>query len=228
MTITHEVLGTTVTMPVEVRDGSSATVVFDVPLEAAQALVPDAFEVIDQGAGRAQFALVLVDYRDNDLGSYLEIGTLFFVRPAGGGEDGAFITHLPVSETFTCAAGNQIWGFPKTVETITASNTDSASRWTLAMDGELVLDVTVPRGGAEDMPELALASYTLLHGRPHLTRFTQRGAGSGMFFEGVELRLGTHPVAKELASLGLPGAPVVLSTWTEHLQARFEEPVDCR
>lgn len=225
MTITHEVLGTTVTMPVQVRDGSSATIIFDVPLEAARALVPESFEVIEQQPGRAQFALVLVDYRDNDLGSYLEVGTLFFVRPAGGGEDGTFITHLPVSETFTCAAGNEIWGFPKTVEQITAVNGEATSTWTLSMDGELVLDVTLPRGGADEMPAMALASYTLLDGRPHLTRFTQGGTGSGMFFDGaVELTLGTHPVAKELASLGLPGAPVVLSTWTEHMRATFEEP----
>lgn len=226
MTITHEVLGTSVSMPVQVRDGSSATVIFDVPLEAAQALVPEGFEVVEQAGGRAQFALVLVDYRDNDLGSYLEIGTLFFVRPVGGGEDGTFITHLPVSETFTCAAGNEIWGFPKTVAQIEAVNTDTTSRWTLAMDGELVLDVTVPRGGTDTMPDVALASYTLLGGRPHRTRFTQGGTGSGMFFDGeVALTLGTHPIAKELASLGLPGAPVVLSTWTEGLRATFEEPV---
>lgn len=213
-------------MPVQVRDGSSATVIFDVPADRARALVPDGFEVVEHAPGRAQFALVLVDYRDNDLGSYLEIGTLLFVRPAGGGEDGTFITHLPVSEAFTCAAGNEIWGFPKSVEEISAVNSDDTSRWTLRMGGELVLDVTVPRGGSDEMPAMALASYTLIDGRPHLTRFTQGGTGSGMFFDGgVELRLGTHPVAQELASLGLPEAPVVLSTWTEHMQATFEEPL---
>lgn len=224
--ITHEVLGTTVTMPVEVRDGSSATVIFDVASAAAQALVPQGFEVIEQQPGRTQFALALIDYRDNDLGSYLEIGTIFFARPVGGGEDGNLITHLPVSEGFTCAAGNQIWGFPKTVERIEATNTDTTSRWILHMDGALVLDITLPRGGSEEMPPLPMASYTLIDGRPHLTRFTQGGSGSGMFFDGaVSLTLGTHPVARELASLGLPDAPVVLSTWLEHMRATFEEPV---
>ena len=225
MTITHDVLGQTVAMPVEVRDGSNATAIFDVDLAAAQALAPAGFEVVESAPGRAQFALALVDYRDNDLGSYFEVGTILFVRPEGGGEDGNFITHLPVDQEFTCAAGNQIWGFPKSVEQIDVTNTDDTSRWVLTMDGELVLDITVPRGGTDEMPPLPMASYTLIDGAPHVTRFTQGGSGTGMGFgDGVTLTLGTHPIAKELASLGLPDATVVLTTWTEHMRATFEEP----
>lgn len=225
MTATHDILGQTVTMPVEVRDGSNATVIFDVAVEAAQALAPAGFEIVETEPGRAQFALALVDYRDNDLGSYLEVGTLLFVRPEGGGEDGTFITHLPVTEEFTCVAGNQIWGFPKSVEQIDVTNTDTTSRWVLTMGGELVLDVTVPRGGSDEMPAMPLASYTLIDGRPHLTRFTQGGTGSGMYFDAdVALTLGDHPIAKELASLGLSPDSVVLTTWTERMEARFEEP----
>ena len=226
MTASHDILGKTVTMPVDVRDGSSATVIFDVALDSARSLAPTGFEVIESSPGRAQAALALVDYRDNDLGSYLEVGTILFVRPAGGGEDGTFITHLPVTEEFTCAAGNQIWGFPKSVEQIEVTNTDATSRWVLTMDRELVVDVTVPRGGSDEMPAVPMAAYTLIDGRPHLTRFTQGGTGSGMRFDAeVALTFGDHPIAKELASLGLSAESVVLTTWTEHLQARFEEPV---
>ena len=222
---THEILGQTVTMPVLVRDGSAATVIFDVDRAAAQALVPDAFEVVETESGRAQLAIALVDYKDNDLGAYFEVGTIFFVRPVGGGDDGNFITHLPVNQEFTCVAGNQIWGFPKSVEQIEVTNTDTTSRWVLTMDGELVLDVTVPRGGADEMPPLPMTSYTMIDGTPHATAFTQGGSGSGMTFgEGVSITLGTHPIAKELESLGLPDAPVVLATWTEQLRASFEEP----
>lgn len=225
MTITHDILGQTVTMPVDVRDGSNATVIFDVDLEAARALAPAGFEVIESAPGRAQFALALIDYKDNDLGAYLEVGTILFVRPEGGGEDGTFITHLPVTESFTCAAGNQIWGFPKSVEQIEVTNTETTTRWVLTMEGELVVDVTLPRGGTDEMPPMALAAYTVIDGRPHVTGFTQGGSGSGMYFGGeVSLTLGSHPIAKELASLGLSPDSVVLSTWTERMQARFDEP----
>lgn len=226
MTATHDILGQTVTMPVEVRDGSNATVVFDVDIDAARALAPSGFEIVESAPGRAQLALALVDYRDNDLGSYLEVGTILFVRPVGGGEDGTFITHLPVTEEFTCVAGNRIWGFPKSVERIEVTNTDDTSRWVLWMGGELVVDVTVPRGGSDEMPAMPMASYTLIDGRPHVTRFTQGGSGSGMFFGAeITLTLGDHPVAKELASLGLSPDSVVLTTWTERMHATFEEPV---
>lgn len=225
MTKTYDILGQTVTMPVDVRDGSSATVIFDVALDAARALAPAGFEIVESAPGRAQFALALIDYRDNDLGAYLEVGTILFVRPEGGGEDGTFITHLPVTEEFTCAAGTLIWGFPKTVERIEATDTDTASNWVLTMDGELVVDITVPRGGSDEMPPMPLAAYTLIGGQPHVTRFTQGGSGSGVFFDAdVALTLGSHPVAKELASLGLSPESVVLTTWTERMQARFEEP----
>lgn len=226
----YEILGQTVSMPVVVRDASSATVMYDVPRAAAQDLVPSAFEVIESGPDRAQVALVLVDYRDNDLGSYHEVGVVFFVRPAvegsAGGADGTFIRHLPVDQPFTNAAGREIWGFPKTVQQIDVTLTDTTSHWVLTMDGELVLDVIVPRGGTDEMPQMEMASYTLKDGVPCVTAFGQGGAGSGMWFgEGVSLTLGTHPVAKELQTLGLPDAPVVLSTWLEHMQATFGDAV---
>jgi hypothetical protein len=223
---TYDILGQTVTMPVLVRDASAATVIYDVDHAAASALCPDGFDVIESAPGRAQVAIALVDYRDNDLGAYHEVGTILFVRPSGGGEDGNFITHLPVDQEFTCAAGNQIWGFPKTVNTIDVTQTDTTSRWVLTMDGELVLDITVPRGGTDEMPALPMTSYTLIDGVPHATAFTQGGTGSSMGFgDGVSLELGGHPIAKELASLGLPDAPVVITTWTENLQASFETPI---
>lgn len=221
----HQILGQTVTMPVQVRDASAASVIFDVDRAAAAALAPAGFEVIESAPGRAQFALALVDYRDNDLGAYREVGTILFVRPSGGGADGTFITHLPVDEEFTCVAGNQIWGYPKSIEQIGATQSDTSSRWVLTMDNELVLDVTVPRGGGDEMPMTPMTSYTLLRGAPHVTAFTQGGSGFSMAFggEGFAMTLGEHPIAKELASLRLPSTPVV-TTWTEHMQATFDEP----
>jgi acetoacetate decarboxylase len=222
---THRILDQTVTMPVEVRDASAATVFYDVSLAAARRLAPPGFEVIEVQPGRAQFVLALIDYRDNDLGTYHEIGTILFVRPATGGPDGTFITHLPVDQRFTCVAGRQIWGYPKTVEHIEVTHTPATSRWVLTMKDTLALDITVPRGGTDDFPVMPMTSYTLRGGRPHATTFTQ--GGSGVLFEpggsGVSLRLGDHPLAAELASLGLPAEPVS-SIWIERMQGSFEEP----
>ena len=216
-----------VNLPVEVRDASAATVIWEVDAFALAALLPtDEVEVVETAPGRAQFALALVDYRDNDLGSYLEVGFVAFVRPRAGGEDGTFITRLPVDGEFTCAAGREVWGFPKTVEELTFDVTEDHAVVTLTSDGELVLRVRVPRGGGDPMPPTPMASYTVKDGRLHRTQFTQGGEQTGLVFgpDGVELELGTHPWAKELAALGLP-APAVLSTWNEHMRATFEEAV---
>jgi hypothetical protein len=217
-----EILGQTVTLPVEVRDASSATVMFEVDAASAQALSP--FPVVESAPGKAQVALALIDYRDNDLGAYHEVGVIFFVQPEVR-EPGNYIRHLPVDQEFTCVAGNVIWGFPKTVQQIDVTTTDGSARWVLTMDGELVLDITFPTGGSDDMPPMEMTTYTLRDGVPHATAFSQGGTGSSLTIggEGVSLSLGSHPVAKELESLGLPSAPVVLSTSMERMQGSFAE-----
>jgi hypothetical protein len=225
--MTYAIAGQTVTMPVQVRDASAGTVLFDVDAAAASALLPsDDFVIVETSPGRANLVIALVDYRDNDLGAYYEVGLAFIVQPRSGGAAGTFITRLPVNQPFTCEAGRRIWGFPKTVEDIDVQNTETSSTWTLRMDGELVVTVQTPRGGTDESPLAPMTAYTLIDGLPHGTTFSQQGQGSQMVFgaEGVHVTLGSHPVALELASLGLPDAPVVLTTWLERMQATFEEP----
>jgi acetoacetate decarboxylase len=154
MPSSYDVAGTTVTLPVRVRDASAGTAAYEVDAAAAAALLPAAFEVVEAAPGRAHLAIVVVDYRDNDLGSYLEVGLMLFVRPRAGGPDGTFIFRLPVDQAFTCQAGRQIWGFPKTVESIALDYSPSAADCRLTMDGELVLRLRLPRVGdaTDEMP----------------------------------------------------------------------------
>jgi acetoacetate decarboxylase len=225
--VTYEIAGRTVTMPCIVRDASAGTAMFDVDSAAARALVPEAFDLVETTPGRCQLILAVIDYRDNDLGDYLEVGFTFFVTPAGdpAGEAGTFITRLPVNQSFTCEAGRTIWGFPKTVEDIALDYADDSVTCTLRMDGQLVLRLTLPRGGEAEMPPLPMTTYSLIDAVPHATPFSQGGNGSQVLVgaDGITLELGGHPVAKELASLGLP-KPADMSTWTERMQGTFETP----
>ncbi|MDT7537644.1 MAG: hypothetical protein QOI82_1229 [Actinomycetota bacterium] len=225
MATTYDIHGTTITMPVQVRAASAGTAVFEADAAAARGLLPSAFDVTEVSPGRAHLAIVVVDYRDNDLGSYREVGLMFFVRPAAGGADGTFIVRLPVDQPFTCEAGQKIWGFPKTVEQIDLDYADDAATCALRMDGELVLRVRLPRDAAAggEMPPTPMTAYTMLNGIPHATTFTQGGTGFSMGFDAIEFELGTHPIAKELASLQLSAAPA-FTTWTENMRATFEEP----
>jgi hypothetical protein len=223
----HVIDGRTVTMPVVVRDASAGTAMFEVDATAAQKLVPGSdFAVVESAPGRAQLNLATIDYRDNDLGDYHEVGITLFVTPVAGGEAGTFITRLPVDQAFTCAAGRGIWGFPKSVEDIVVEYRDDSVATTLRMDGELVMRLTLPRGGADTMPQMPMVTYTYIDGAPHGTPFSQGGAGSQVVVgdDGVALELGTHGVADELEALGLGRTPAVLSTWTEHMNGTFGDP----
>jgi hypothetical protein len=226
-TTTYEIAGRTVAMPCVVRDASAGTAMFDVDAGAARAMVPDAFEVVESGPGRCQLSLAVIDYRDNDLGDYDEIGVILFVKPRGAADDqaGTYIAHLPVDQAFTCEAGRTIWGFPKSVEEIDIAYADRSMTATLRMDGLLVLRLTLPRGGDDEMPALPMTTYTLIDGVPHATAFTQGGTGSQVVAggEGTTLELGDHAIAKELRSLGLP-AEAQLTTWTGHMRGTFETP----
>src|SRR5262245_33247497 len=130
----YEIQGRTVDLPVVVRDASAGVAFFDVDAAAANRFLPgDAYEVVESSPGTAQLLFALIDYRDNDLGDYLEVGITLFVRPKGSTDatdDGTFIVHLPVDQSFTCEAGCTIWGFPKTVQQITADHQPASSTWT--------------------------------------------------------------------------------------------------
>jgi hypothetical protein len=227
----YEIAGRTVTMPCVVRDASAGTAMFEVDISAARTQVPEPFRPVETAPGRCQVALAVIDYRDNDLGDYHEVGVTFFVAPTGAtdgaadAEAGTFITRLPVDQAFTCEAGRTIWGFPKTVEDIALDYADDSVTCTLRMDGELVVRLTLPRGGTDEMPQLPMVTYSLVDGVPHRTAFSQGGSGSQVLAggDGVVLELGDHPVARDLAALGLP-APAQMSTWTERMQGRFDAP----
>src|SRR5215510_5092505 len=132
----YEVGGRVVSLPCVVRDASAGTAMFEVGLDAGQRMVPDAFEVVESAPGLCQLVIAVIDYRDNDLGDYLEIGITFFVVPRGGlGEPGTYIYRLPVDQGFTCEAGRLIWGFPKSVEEITLDYAGDSVTASLSMDG---------------------------------------------------------------------------------------------
>jgi hypothetical protein len=236
---THVIQGRTVGFPVEVRDASSGAATYLVSSAAARRWLPgDALELVEPLPGRALLSLAVVDYRDNDLGDYHEVSVALFVRRRGasrglpwlsswvdllGGRLGTYIHWLPVDQTFTCEAGREIWGFPKTVDEIEIEAGEGRCTCTWWKEGHHVLSLSLPRGGSRSMPETAMTTYSVLHGVPHATRFVSAAEGMGFALGGADLRLGEHPVAEELRSLGLPRR-ALFTTWMERMRSRFDPP----
>ncbi|MEN8158551.1 MAG: acetoacetate decarboxylase family protein [Myxococcota bacterium] len=236
----YEIQGRKVTFPVEVRDASGAIAGFLVSSRAANRLVGDAFEIVSFLPGRTLFMLGCIDYKDNDLGDYNEVAMNFFVRRKGAsrgvpylgawlglGKGGlpSYSWKMPVNPSFTRDAGAIIWGFPKTIERIDFDySREGRFHALLEMDGKKVFEIDLPRGGDKERPAGPSIAYSYIEGVPHVTRFTQQtselGAGGG---KGVELRLGSHPIADDLRSLGLPKKPL-MTTWAGKMVMSFGPP----
>jgi hypothetical protein len=220
-----EIDGRTITFPMEVTDFDAATLVFSVPADAAAALLPgDAFEVV-AADGVAQLVVALCDYHENPWGDYLEINLGFLARPVGAGDEvvGSFVYRMPVDQAFTCRAGNEVMGFPKTVEDLAVDRADGRVAFSWRIDGELVLSVSFPEvaPASDDVARVETGSYSYLHGVAHETPLAM-DMGSGLLDPAdVEVVLGTGPAADELRTLGLPKAPD-FGTWGTGLTATFQ------
>ena len=219
-----EIQGQEITFPMEVEELRAATVLWSVPAAAAAALLPgDAFEVVEVAPGTAQLVVAAIDYVRNPWGDYDELNLGFLARPAGAPAEviGSFVYRMPVNQAFTCEAGNRVMGFPKTVEDLTVAYTDTTVCFRLAMGGHHVLTLTLPRAEPTGPAERVEAtSYSYLDGVPYGTDLSM-DMGTGLVdAAAVVLELGDSPVADELRSLGLPGAPDV-AIWGEGLSATF-------
>ncbi len=123
-------------LPILYRDGSVVGLMYRVAPESVAGLSPDqdAFEPFTL-MGKAIVQLVVFEYRDTSIGQYNEVALAVEVKRRGtspstwgalvnakGQPDyGSTFLNLPVTTEGACAAGREIWGYPKYVVDITTS-----------------------------------------------------------------------------------------------------------
>lgn len=216
----HTIAGTVLTMPVRIRKADVHTAMFSVPADAAQRLIDySGLQVCQFRPGRAVVNLMLARYIDGDLGKYHEFGTCVMVNPPGSdahglkalGDAAAFIHHLPVDQSFTLEAGRTIWGFPKIMADFRVNDSGPFS-FEVSEGGSLIAGIEFRRG--LPIPSLrprtqVLKTYTYSDGTTREVPWEMKNSGVRFRPGGATLRLGTHPYAKELASLGLPKRAMV-------------------
>jgi Acetoacetate decarboxylase (ADC) len=210
----HTIAGTVLTMPVEIRKAAQHMAMFSVDADAAQQMIDySGMQVCRYLPGRAIVVLMLMRYIDGDLGEYYEYGTNVMVNPPGSnasgpralGSAGAFIHHLPVDQEFTLEAGTKIWGFPKVMADFTIRDGHQFS-FDLTVDGQFALGMDfrpglpVPLSGRTQEQ----TSYSYRDGITREIPFEMTPSALRYRIGGARVRLGEHPYAKELASLGFP------------------------
>ncbi len=226
----HTIAGRLLTMPVEIREAQQHMAMFSVDADAAQRLIDySGLQVCRYLPGRAMVVLMLMHYIDGDLDQYHEFGTSVMVNPPGSRASGpralqsagAFIHHLPVDQAFTLEAGTKIWGYPKVMADFTVREGRQFG-FDLSIDGHLVIDMEFRRGLPIRLTprHQAQRSYSHRDGVTRETAFEHTLDGVRTRFGGVRVRLGDHPYAKELATLGLPKR-AILSSSADHVQMTF-------
>ncbi len=233
--VSYEVAGEIVTLPVEVRSARMIGAQYFVDADAAQELIAySGLTVARQRGDRAVCSVNAVQYLDNDLGPYHEIAIAFVVHAHDASprtkvdmrKPTTFIHRLPVNQTFTCAAGKGIWGFPKWVASIDLTTT--RTRWgrsteaVLIDDDEFVLSLSVHRSPLP-LPgqEMAMSCYSWNDGVLRRTPWTTRTTQTTALIGGARIELGSrHPMACELRRLGLP-KQAFMSLTTGKMTATF-------
>lgn len=229
--VQHTIAGKVLTMPVRIRKADVHTAMFSVPADHAQRMIDySGLQVCQFRPGRAVVTLMLARYHDGDLGRYHEFGTCVMVNPAGSdgrglralGDAAAFIHHLPVDQSFTLEAGRTIWGFPKIMADFTIRE-GSPFGFEVREGGALIAGMDFSRGlpipSLRSRPQV-LTTYSCADGTTREIPWEMKTSHVRFRPGGARLRLGDHPYAKELASLGLPKRPMVSGS-VGHVEMTF-------
>ncbi|HEY2500672.1 MAG TPA: acetoacetate decarboxylase family protein [Mycobacterium sp.] len=226
----HTIAGRVLTMPVEIRKAQQHMAMFSVDADAAQRLIDySGLQVCHYLPGRAIVVLTFMHYIDGDLGQYHEFNTSVMVNPPGSAargpralqSAGAFTHHMPVDQEFTLEAGTKIWGYPKVMADFTIRE-GRRFGFDCSVDAQLVVGMEFRRGLPFRLTprHQEQRSYSHREGVACETAFDYALDGVRTRFGGVRVRLGDHPYAKELASLGLPKR-AMLSSSVENVQMSF-------
>jgi hypothetical protein len=235
----HTIAGTVLTMPVKIRKAEQHMAMFSVKADAAQQMIDySGLKVCQFLPGRAVVVLMLMHYIDGDLGQYLEYGTNVMVNPPGSNasgpkalrDAGAFIHHLPVDQPFTLEAGTKIWGYPKVMADFTVRDGKPFS-FDVTIDGQFAVGMDfspgLPMPAALTSRPQSNPTYSYRDGVLRKTVGEMTLTDVRYRLGGARVRLGEHPYAKELASLGFPKRALVSSS-AGNVEMTFADAVEIR
>jgi hypothetical protein len=231
-----------VDMPILYFDNSNFMAIFYVDHDKAQALTgQDGFDAVRFGNGKALTVVAFYEYRHTAIGSYNEVGVAIAAVPPGTplpssplrsllrhpdkNPVGLNIIDLPVTTAAACAAGREIWGYPKFVTPITFSLKGRDFRGAVRDPGAErdICTLSGRTGMGVAGPLLDLVLYSRLNGQVLRGSANTRGGGRLCLPGSVRLKVSesTHRMAENLRALGLDGAKPAFIGHSHKLQLRL-------
>ena len=229
-----------VAMPILYYNSSQMTAFFWVELEKAKPLTQDGLDVISFG-GKALVALSFYEYIETSIGSYNEVGVAIACVPTGvkvpkypllsllknvdKSQVGFNVIDLPVTTPAACAAGREIWGYPKFVAGIDFDLTNKKFRGVVHNpdDENNIVKIEGNFGLGIPCSIIDLILYSNYQGEMLRTLVNIRAKGKVSLPGSIKVTLGdkSHPMAQRLASLALDNAKPFFLMTTPRLQLRL-------
>ena len=229
-------------LPILYYDNSNFLALYEVELEKAAPLLNSKLvDVARFPGGKALVALALYEYRETAVGIYNEVGVAIATVPAGTAQPkhpwlamyqsldtrmlGLTVIDLPVTTAAACAAGKEVWGFPKFITDISFSLSGSYFSSTVKdPDGEgVIVSVSGSPGPGVSGPQLDILLYSQLNEDLLRTLVVTRGGGRLCLPGSIRASVGagSHAMARRLRDLGIHGKKPKLIFYSHGLQLRL-------
>ncbi len=240
--VVHKTSAGDVVLPILYYQASNFMAMFFTDMRCAQDVIGDAgFTPIRFGNGKALVGVAFYEYRQTSIGAYNEVGVAIAATPQGvsagrmpllslfrhpdNHQTGFHVIDLPVTTAAACAAGREIWGYPKFVTEISFSlkgRTFSGAVMEPHGSGE-ILELSGKTGPCLPAPLISPILFSTIQGRTLRTTAITRGGGRLCLPGSIRLRVSDsqHRMAKNLRRLGLNGRKPAFVTCTDRFQLRL-------
>jgi hypothetical protein len=231
-----------VAMPILYFDDSNVMAFFFVDLAKAQALVArEGFKAINVGMGKALAGVAFYEYRHTSIGPYNECGVAIAVTPPDTrlpwiplysllrhpdkNRIGFHILDLPVTTAAACAAGREIWGYPKFVAEIGFSQKgrEFSGSVTDPATSSPIFKLSGRMGFGVPAPLFDLVLYSRLEGKALRATAITRGGGALCLPGDMKLEISesSNRMAQNLRALGLENSKPAFVSRTHSLKLRL-------
>jgi len=222
-----------VKLPCAIRDQSTMTAFFRVPVSEAKKLLPSKkLRLVEIVKGTTLLGFACSEYRKVEgLADYREVGVMVPVRyaprfdipilpmiaPQIFKDAGYYFHRMPLTSPEAYDLGMKVHGLRKVLADIKFTDEGTRRRCTVDIDGKRLLDLVVKKAHGKQQ-RMTTQTYTYLDGKILRTPVPTRGPMAMLRgSDAASLTLGSHYMADELRALRMSREPMF---------AMFSEPLE--